>query len=488
MMNTDGTKISNAMSPGIISVLKNTTYILSGQGVQLGVRFVYAIILARFMGPHDYGLIAYGTSLYLAVMPLSKLGVEHVAIRVIGCDRERGKILLQSAQPLRKMITYVVAGIFAVSAFLWESDPQTSAILAVFSLALVGRSFAGWNTALFTAFEANQYSFRMQSIFRPAEVALGLCALALWQNPMSVVLAHTTSWWLEVIFGTILLRKNFPIPKDIWNIQEFRTILQEAIPIGLAAFMSFLVTQGPLILFKNYNGNGIATGNLALAMQIFGILSALPIAAVSASFPLLSRVVARGDGKENDFMETMLRFIFFVGTLLALIGMTIGTELITFVFGQNYADTGDLIGLSLWLIIPCSAANALGRMHMAREKARISLIALTAGALCFIFTAQPAIKALGSHGAILAALFSMTFVSWTLLISAHLERKINLSLAVGRPLCALVLTIFLFHMFPQTDNFLKVTILLVFFIFLWVYFKCISSEEIFKILKFNKKS
>jgi O-antigen/teichoic acid export membrane protein len=486
-MNTDGKKISNAMSPGIISVLKNTTYILSGQGVQFGVRFVYAIILARFMGPHDYGLIAYGTSLYLAVMPLSKLGVEHVVIRIIGCDKEGGRTLLQSAQPLRKLITYLIAGIFAAAAFLWEPDPQTSIILAVFSLALVGRSFAGWNNALFTAYEANQYSFRMQTIFRPTEVVLGLCALALWHNPLSVVLAHAATWWLEVIFGTILLRKNFSIPKDLWNPPDIKRILREAAPIGLAAAMSLAMTQGPLIFFKNASGSGAATGNLALAMQIFAILSQLPIAANNASYPLLSRVVARGDGKENIFVETMLRLIIFWGTLLALIGMAIGGELVTFVFGQNYAETGDLIGLTLWLMIPWSAMNALGRVHMARQKARTSLIFLTIGTLCFILTVQPATDALNFYGPVAAVLFSMSLTSFMLLASVHYDGKINLGLAVVRPMCAVAISLAVFHSLPQSEKWLKLIIPISTLITGWLLFKCVSTQEIRTLVKLKKR-
>ena len=75
---------------------------VSGQGIQLAVRFLYAIILARIFGPHDYGIIAYGISLYLAVMPFTKLGIEHVVIRTIGYDRVLGEKILQNAQPYEK--------------------------------------------------------------------------------------------------------------------------------------------------------------------------------------------------------------------------------------------------------------------------------------------------------------------------------------------------------------------------------------------------
>lgn len=477
-MTSDGTNTSPHMNPGILSVLKNTAYILSGQGVQFGVRFVYAIILARFLGPHDYGLIAYGTSLYLAVMPLSKLGVEHVAIRTIGCDRKTGTKLLKSAQPLRKLITYLVAGAFATAAFMWESDPQTSLILVGFSFALVGRSFAGWNNALFTAYEANRYSFRLQTIFRPLEVLIGLTALALWRNPLSVVFAHAATWWLEVFSGTLLLRKNFSIPKSLWNSSDVKTILREAIPIGLAAAMSLTMTQGPLIYFKNVSGSGSATGNLALAMQIFAILSQLPIAANNASYPLLSRVVAQGEGREKFFVETMLRLIIFWGSLLGLTGMAVGGDLVTLVFGRNYAQTGQLIGLTLWLMVPWAAMNALGRVHMARQKARVSLIFLTLGALCFIVMAPPLTNSLDLYGPVTAVLISMSITTAMLLFSVHKDVKINISMAVLRPLFTVAISLFAYFIIPYPNNWMKFFSSITCLAFGWIFTKCISKDEL----------
>lgn len=477
-MNSDGTKKAYSISPGIMSVIRNTSYILSGQGVQFGVRFIYAIILARALGPHDYGLIAYGTSMYLAIMPLSKLGIEHVVIRAIGCDRESGKKLLQSAQPLRKVSTYLTAILFGVATYTLESDPQTSLILACFSLALLGRSFAAWHTALFTAYEANQFSFRLQAIFRPLEIVLGLTALLLWRDPLSVVIAHAATWWAEVIFGTLILRKHFSIPSGAWNRRDSKTILTEAIPIGVAASLSLMLTQGPLIIFKNMNGPGDTTGNLALAMQIFAILSQLPIAANNASYPVLSRIIARGDGKENFFIETMLRLIIFWGSLLALTAMALGSNLVVLVFGSRYAQAGHLIGMTIWMMIPWSAMNALSKVQMARQKARANLIFLIIGVLCFTISAVPATRLLGVNGPITAVLFGMTVTSLLLLISVNYDGKIQYMTAVVRPIIVLSVSVLTYYLLCSQGDWIRLIASNFVFISCWILFKCVTSKEI----------
>jgi O-antigen/teichoic acid export membrane protein len=244
-------------------------------------------------------------------------------IRAIGYDKSRGRELLRSSLPLRKVAAYITTLAFFTAVLVWEKDPQTQAILACFSLAMLGRSFAQWNLAMFTAFEANRFSFRLQAIFRPLEVVLGLAALAAWRNPLAIVLVHAGVWWMEVAFGNRLLRKEFSMPAGTWNFSDIKAILAESIPMCILVTLTSVMCQGPLLIFKNLSGTGIAAGNLALAMQVFSILSQVSIALSSASYPALSRTIARGDGKEVFYVETIMRFILLFGHV-AFLGTALG--------------------------------------------------------------------------------------------------------------------------------------------------------------------
>ncbi len=434
------------LSPGIMSVIKNAAYILSGQGVQLGVRFVYAVVLARALGPHDYGLIAYGTSLYIAVLPVTKFGIEHVVIRVIGYDKARGRELLQSSLPLRRAAAYFSTVVFAAAALFWENDQPTQAILACFAIALLGRSFAQWNQAIFTAYEANRFSFRLQAVFRALEVALGLLALAVWRTPLTIVLVHASTWWLEVVFGTLLLHREFSTPRGKWNLEDVKTILAESIPVCLAMTMLSVMSQGPLLTFKYLNGAGIAAGNLALAMQVFSLLSLMTIALNSASYPVLSRAIARGDGKEVFFVEAMMRFTLFLGPTVALLGMALGPDLMVFAFGNKYAEAGSLIGTTLWMMIPWTAMNSLMRVQTARRNIRSTLCILAAGVLCFVLVSRPATDLYGSQGTVLAALAGMSIIAAGLFMAVTRHGNMKIKLAVIYPLCAMSFSIGAFRM------------------------------------------
>jgi len=99
-----------------------------------------------------------------------------------------------------------------------------------------------------------------------------------------------------------------------------------------------LTYQGPLIFFRHLASHGDTLGQLALAMQVFFVLSYIPSALGEVSLPVLSRAVARHDLKDRVFAETVLRFSLFFGTVLALLGMALGPWLTVQIFGESYTQ------------------------------------------------------------------------------------------------------------------------------------------------------
>lgn len=463
--------------PGIISILRNSFYLFSGQGIQFGVRFFYAIILARALGPQDYGLFTYGMSLYLAVLPLTRLGIEQVMIREIGRDKIRGRQMLGFALPIRRVSACLVTGVFAVAVILLESNAETRSLLLWFAFAMLGRSFAYWNMALFTAYEVNEYSFRLQSIFRPLEVAIGLCAFAVWETPLSVVLAHALTWWLEVLFGTMLARNKISLPSAQWNLSASKEMLPQAILLATIFALSSWMAQGPLVVFKHIDNSGVPMGDLALAMQIFSILSQLPIIATNAAFPVLSRTVARGDGKELFFASTVLRYTFLIGGITAFVGMTAGPSLVVKVFGAQYAGAGALIGPVLWMLIPWTVLIVLLKVQLAKGCNFSSMVFMLIGAGIFVLTAQPAVLIWGMHGPIAASALGMLITSLFLLKAVSEHGNLNLGFSVIRPLGAVGVAFGIFSLLQQIGSVLALLGSIAAIAAGWFFFGCISDHE-----------
>jgi O-antigen/teichoic acid export membrane protein len=75
-------------------VFKNASWIIAGKLMQSIIAFFISILTARYLGPSNYGLISYASSLVAFVLPIAQLGFKNTLVQEFTSAPEReGKIL-----------------------------------------------------------------------------------------------------------------------------------------------------------------------------------------------------------------------------------------------------------------------------------------------------------------------------------------------------------------------------------------------------------
>ncbi len=415
---------------GVASLVRNLTYLLGGRGVYFVTRFLYAVILARVFGPQVYGMINYGIAWYLLFLPLTKMGLDVVLSRDVGQNRGEGDQTAAITLTLQIASITLATAAYCILSWFIEDDPPLRLMAFVFAFALIGRSLALWTENVYTAYEVNEYSFRQQSIFRPLEIAMGLVAVIIWREALLVVVIHGLVWCLQALCGLAVIRRRLFSVRFNKNYSDLRRIFLQGLPLGIAMLLMALPYQGPLIFFRHFASHGDTLGQLALAMQVFFMLSCIPFALGSVSLPVLSRAAAREDGKDRVFAETTLRLSLFFGTILALLGAALGPWLTVQIFGERFTQAGTLVGPALLLMIPWASGHALMRVLIASKRDFPVLICALIGAAFFSLTISEAVLRYGAVGAIGSAGAGMvlTMVSLLFFLRAHLAIDLRASL------------------------------------------------------------
>lgn len=73
---------------GINSITFNASFLVISKFVEKNFRFVYLIILARYLGPKNIGLYNFGIAFYLLFMPLVMWGMREFLGVVIGKEKK----------------------------------------------------------------------------------------------------------------------------------------------------------------------------------------------------------------------------------------------------------------------------------------------------------------------------------------------------------------------------------------------------------------
>jgi O-antigen/teichoic acid export membrane protein len=175
------------------------------------------------------------------------------------------------------------------------------------------------------------------------------------------------------------------------------------LPITIGYIFNGWLINGPLVMYRYFVQTDNHLGQLALAMQVLMLLGNLMMLAFSASLPLISRSVAREDGKDIYFADAMIRFGIILGAMAGIAAFGAGEWIVGIFFGNKFHEAGYLLGFVLWLLIPTMCGNAIWSVYMARGKYILPTMIEGAGALIFTAIFPWIVNKIGAPGAVVSA-------------------------------------------------------------------------------------
>ncbi len=410
------------------SLARNFAHLFGARLVTHVGRGLYIIVVARFLGPELYAILAFVHAWYMAFFPLAVFGLMGTLAREVGRRGSESKAIIGQSLSVSIIANISAALLCVLTAWTFNDKPEIVTLLGIMTIALTGRALASFSDHVFTAVEQSQYVLKHEAIFRSIEIALGIAALFLGAGLLGVVAVHALVWWLHAWRGFYVMRKLMGGSIALsTKYHEWQPIALMAVPFLLASVFTNLLLQAPIILFKSASADTIATGNFAIAVQLLLLAVALPQTLSSAALPIMSRAAARGDGKDALFLSVVIRTAFIVGCTGGLVGTTVGPWLIPLVFGPSYTDAGLVLGPLLWCIIPLMIVFTLPPALYAREANKGAVLASAAGVIVLVVTTSTLVGSLELRGGILALASALSVTAALLLYISTRKRLISLT-------------------------------------------------------------
>ena len=426
---------------GIKSIAVNASYIFASFGFTGLVRGIYAIILARLLGPEIYGLFNYGLSWYLVFLPITILGLNVFLAREIGSRRPGYEKFVGRTLALRSITSILVAICCGLVGWFIEAESVIRQLIIIFSLALFGRGLALWTNSVFVAFEKSQYSFQQDALFRVLEIIVGVTVLINGGGVLALAIVHAGAWWLQGFRGVMLVRKHLLQVRADWDFRELASLVYNAIPFLFLNLFGAWLLQGPLVLYRHLADMDANLGQLALALQALFLLSGIPWSLSQAVLPVLSRAVDRDDGKDKVFVEGMLRIGIIFGAIAGLAGMALGPWFVPLVFSDRYMHAGDLLGPAFWVMVPMIWGSTLAQVVIARDQLKVAVLCSLCSVTIFLLSFPFLVQRLGTYGAISAAGLGYLVLSLGYILVVHRMDRLNLNRTLFRPVLSVILAL-----------------------------------------------
>jgi len=344
------------------SIVRGAGIIFFGTMFAYLTNFVYRLIISRYLGPADYGLIALGQMILNIGLIFAMFGLEEGIIRYVAYYKGQKKLaevkgILYSALK----ISLPIAIIICVSLIFFSNiisnrlfnNPKFQLVLIVFSVILPLNVSLRLICSFFLALKKVEYSELILDIFRNiSNLIFVFIVVILGGTIFHISISYLLATLFSFLIALFLLKyKIFPkiFVKKFKPFYDYKNLLSFSIPLLFTGI--FLRVMGWadtffLGIFKTASDVGIynVAFPLAAAMGIFLISFG------QIFYPLCSELLAKKKYFEiGKSFEVIIRWIFMITFPIFLLILFFPKDILNFLFGKEY------IGGYIALVILISA-------------------------------------------------------------------------------------------------------------------------------------
>ncbi|WP_429096039.1 flippase [Aeromonas media] len=414
-----GSKISS--NEGLILAINNSGWLLFDKLVRMTLGLLVGAWVARYLGPAQYGELAYVLAYLAFFQAIALLGMDGIVVRDIVKDKECAGEILGSAFTLR-----IIAG-----SLCW--------LLAIIVMALMN----GWqhNSVYITALAGSTLVFQVadtidlwfQSQSQSRRTVLAKLIAYLISNGVKVILiinkapliAFAAVMALDAFaaaIGLVYAYQRFPCTQ-YWQPIKKRTfiLLKESWPFILSGLSIIIYMRIDQIMIKELLGEQ-SLGIYAAVLPLSMLWSFIPMTLSVSLAPLVARKKKEGQDAYINTLSAIFRGFAVLGWLICIPVALISPYIVEVLFGPAYQSASLVLSIIIFcnLFINMGIAQSLWILN--EGKSKLSLYKTLIGALTCIVANFTLIPVYGIYGAAVSAVLAQS-VS-TILANVLLCREI----------------------------------------------------------------
>ncbi len=390
--------------------LKNALILLLDSVIKILAGFILTVLIARFFGPGKFGDINYVLAVVEILQIFVLFGFDDIVLRDLGQKNVADYIILGSAIILRVLfaaIAYVV-GIILFVFFFGKSFLPLYLILGLQLFFYVLYILKPW----FQIHSLNKYvAISSQICFWVMAAAKVLVIVFNIENLKIYASAIALSVFCEVLCLYVFHAK-YGHGVTTWKADSSyqKRLLSDSLPVVFQSFAIIIYMKtDQLMIGKMLNSEEL--GIYSIAVTISQVVYFLPGTLINAFYPKIAEK-ARNKQPYEDDVSTLGAVLIIPFILFALCCTFIIPYFIPLIFGEAYAEAGDVIKFHSWAGVFVALGCANSYWLVLNNLQRYSLYATIIGAVFNFALNLIFIPKFGINGAAITTVLSQMMATF----------------------------------------------------------------------------
>ncbi|MDT8365181.1 MAG: flippase [bacterium] len=398
---------------GFMKHFRNISWILGEKVLRLALGLFVGILVARYLGPERFGILAYALSLMALFAVSVHMGLGGLVIRDLVKKPDEIDFTLGTTFLMKFAAGVLAVLLLAVFAFATEETGSTQFwMLLVVSVVI-----------LFRPFETFSLWFDSQVQARYNSLANGLAGAVASLVKVGLVLtgAHLLAFafvpGLEAALVAVLLvyfykrKASVSLGRLRASLSLAGELLGQSWIIMLGTFFAIVYLKIDQVMLRWLADSG-DVGVYAVASQLSEVWYFVPTAIVASLFPKLIRLREENHGEYTRRLQQLFDLLFNLALGLAVVVTLVADPLIRLLYGSAYENAGLVLAIHIWAGLFIFMRSVFSKWILIEDALVFSLITQGLGALSNIAFNFLLIPIYGIYGAAVATLLSYAMASY----------------------------------------------------------------------------
>lgn len=352
---------------------KNIAWAVAGKVATLFGGLAIGILVARYLGAAQYGLMNYVISYVAIFQVFADFGLDLIQIREEASNKADHNRIIGTTFGLKCIFAIVTLIAIFITTCILEADLKTRTYIWIYAFSVL------FNTTWvirnhFTSIVWNEYVVKSEI----ARTTIGIGIKVLF------VLLHLPLVWfiLSLIIDSVLLasgymlsyRKKIGLFQD-WSFDRYlaKYMLQQSFPLLLSGAAIVVYNRIDQLMIGNMIDNS-HLGIYSVAVKFVEILTFVPTILSQTISPILVEKRAIDEEQYQRVAALFMNISVWGCVLLAILTSLIAYPLIRFSFGLEYIEASTILAILSFRLIGDALSQTSGQMIIIEQKQKFVFI------------------------------------------------------------------------------------------------------------------
>lgn len=333
----------------IRTIFKNMSWLLISQIILSICGFIWTVLIARYLGVSDYGILGFAISFTGIFAITADFGINTHIVRHISTDYESASKYLGNTFPLKALFSIGTLILTLVILIFIKSDKITIIITLLFSIEMIIKTFIGLLNGTFQAIEEGKYQGIGNIILNILLLIFIIFSIFADLGLYGIAISYIVANLIALVYEYYSLSKHVVKPKFEIDKTFCKQITMASLPFAIGGLLFSIYYSIDVVMLTNLVGN-YATGIYNASYKLISILTLFYGTYGAVIFPVMSKLYKNNKLLLTISFEKSLKYLMLIIIPLAMSTMFYSQDIIQLIYGHEYDAASSVLSILIWTV------------------------------------------------------------------------------------------------------------------------------------------